>query len=213
MENLKSELRVDFHRVSVEELCMRFGTNAENGLSEAQYKENRDKYGPNRLTPPKTVPEWVKFCQQLFGGFATLLWVGAILCFMAYGIQTTSQPNPDMDYVYLGAVLVFVVVATGIFTYFQESKSEKVMESFKKLVPQHALVIRNGQKIEVDAETLTVGDIIEVKAGDRVPADIRVIASDGMKVDNSSLTGESEPQSRKAHFTHDNPLVSHFQSF
>ena len=55
------------------------------GLTKAKYEEVFKREGPNRLTPPKTTPEWIKFCKQLFGGFSTLLWIGAILCFFAYG--------------------------------------------------------------------------------------------------------------------------------
>ena len=80
------------------------------------------------------------------------------------------------------------------------------MESFKNLVPQYALCIRDGEKLTIKADELTIGDIIEVKFGDRVPADIRVVEARAFKVDNSSLTGESEPQSRNNEFTHDNPL-------
>ena len=80
------------------------------------------------------------------------------------------------------------------------------MESFKNLVPQSALVIRDGQKQTVKAEEVCRGDIVEVKFGDRIPADIRVIEARQFKVDNSSLTGESEPQSRGPEFTNDNPL-------
>ena len=103
-------------------------------------------------------------------------------------------------------VLTTVVVVTGIFSYYQESKSSSIMESFKNLVPQYALIIRNGEKIEIKAEELTLGDICEVKFGDRVPADLRVIECRNFKVDNSSLTGESEPQARSPEFTHENPL-------
>lgn len=62
-----------------------------------KYQLNPNSDGPNALTPPKTTPEWIKFCKQLFGGFALLLWIGAILCFLAYGIQATSfeEPQPD----------------------------------------------------------------------------------------------------------------------
>ena len=80
------------------------------------------------------------------------------------------------------------------------------MEGFKNLVPQYALAIRNGEKIEIKAEELTIGDVVEVKFGDRVPADLRVVEARNFKVDNSSLTGESEPQARSPEFTHENPL-------
>ena len=99
-----------------------------------------------------------------------------------------------------------VVIVTGIFSYYQESKSAKIMESFKNLVPQYALCLRDGEKLTIKAEELTLGDIIYVKFGDRMPADVRVTESMGFKVDNSSLTGESEPQARSSEFTHENPL-------
>ncbi|NXV66543.1 AT1A3 ATPase, partial [Molothrus ater] len=94
----------------------------------------------------------------------------------------------------------------GCFSYYQEAKSSKIMESFKNMVPQQALVIREGEKMQVNAEEVVVGDLVEVKGGDRVPADLRIISAHGCKVDNSSLTGESEPQTRSPDCTHDNPL-------
>lgn len=67
------------------------------GLSHAKAKENLERDGPNALTPPKQTPEWVKFCKQLFGGFALLLWIGSILCFIAYGILATTVEEPADD--------------------------------------------------------------------------------------------------------------------
>ena len=107
---------------------------------------------------------------------------------------------------YLGVVLVAVVMITGIFSYFQERQSSKIMESFAKLVPHFANVVRDGQRVTINSESLTLGDIVFIQFGDRVPADLRIIEAMGLKVDNSSLTGESEPQARSPEFTHDNPL-------
>ena len=206
LDDLKKELELDVHSISREELCQRLGTNLETGLTEAQAKANLKRDGPNALTPPPTTPEWIKFCENLFGGFAMLLWLGAVLCFLAYSIQASTFEEPPDDNLYLGIVLTAVVVITGIFSYYQESKSSKIMESFKNMVPQYALCLREGEKMNIKAEDLTVGDVVEVKFGDRIPADIRVVESRGFKVDNSSLTGEAEPQSRSPDFTHSNPL-------
>merc|ERR1712073_211080 len=205
-EDLKKELELDVHKIELEQLYKRFKTDLTNGLTTAQAKAGNEQYGLNQLTPPPTTPEWVKFCQNLFSGFACLLWIGAILCFLAYGIQATAYEEPPDDNLYLGVVLTAVVTVTGIFSYYQESKSAKIMESFKNLVPQYALVRRDGEKVTISATELTLGDIVEVKFGDRVPADLRVLEARGFKVDNSSLTGESEPQARTPEFAHDNPL-------
>ena len=91
-----------------------------------------------------------------------------------------------------------VVTGTGIVQYIQEAKSDKIMESFADLVPQQAVVIRDGEKRTILAKEVVLGDIVEVKGGDSIPADIRIIVSNQMKVDNSSLTGESDPQVRDA---------------
>uniref|UniRef100_A0A4X2JT46 ATPase Na+/K+ transporting subunit alpha 4 n=1 Tax=Vombatus ursinus TaxID=29139 RepID=A0A4X2JT46_VOMUR len=107
---------------------------------------------------------------------------------------------------FLGLVLAGVVIITGCFSYYQEAKSSKIMESFKNMVPQQALVIREGERMQIDAQNVVRGDLVEVKGGDRIPADFRVISAHGCKVDNSSLTGESEPQTRGPDFSHPNPL-------
>merc|ERR1712214_145154 len=206
LDDLKKELELDVHQITTSELCQRLGTNLETGLTSAQAKANLERDGPNALTPPPTTPVWIRFLKTLFGGFSMLLWLGAVLCFLAYSIQATTLEEPPDDNLYLGVVLTFVVVITGVFSFYQENKSSKIMDSFKNLVPQYALAIRNGEKVELKAEELTLGDIIEVKFGDRVPADMRVLESRNFKVDNSSLTGESEPQSRGPEKTHDNPL-------
>ncbi|XP_042644437.1 sodium/potassium-transporting ATPase subunit alpha-1 [Tyto alba] len=206
MDELKKEVSMDDHKLSLDELHRKYGTDLSRGLTPARAAEILARDGPNSLTPPPTTPEWVKFCRQLFGGFSLLLWIGAILCFLAYGIQSVMDEEPNNDNLYLGIVLAAVVIITGCFSYYQEAKSSKIMESFKNMVPQQALVVRNGEKISINAEGVVVGDLVEVKGGDRIPADLRIISAHGCKVDNSSLTGESEPQTRSPDFSNENPL-------
>merc|ERR1711892_609013 len=213
LNELKQELEIDVHKVTIDELLKRFNSDVERGLTDTQAKKGLLEHGPNALTPPPTTPEWVKFCQNLFSGFACLLWLGAILCFLAHGIQASAYEEPPDDNLYLGVVLTAVVTVTGVFSYYQESKSAAIMESFKNLVPQYALARRNGEKVTITASELTLGDIVEVKFGDRVPADLRVLEASMFKVDNSSLTGESEPQARTPEFTHENPLETKSLAF
>ncbi|XP_049603657.1 sodium/potassium-transporting ATPase subunit alpha-2 [Syngnathus scovelli] len=206
LDELKKEVALDDHKISVDELCKRYGLDPATGLTNAKAAQVLARDGPNALTPPPTTPEWIKFCRQLFGGFSILLWIGAILCFLAYSIQVATEDEPPNDNLYLGVVLAAVVIITGCFSYYQEAKSSRIMDSFKKMVPQQAVVIREGQKMQIDAELVVQGDLVEVKGGDRIPADLRVVSASGCKVDNSSLTGESEPQTRSPDFTQDNPL-------
>lgn len=97
MDELKQEVDMDEHTLSVDLLCSKLQTDAELGLTPEKARENLARDGPNALTPPKKTSEWVKFSKNLFGGFAMLLWIGAILCFVAYAIQATSFEEPPDD--------------------------------------------------------------------------------------------------------------------
>merc|ERR1711892_16680 len=163
LNELKQELEIDVHKVSVDELLKRFNTEVERGLTTEQAEKNLLEYGANALTPPPTTPEWIKFCRNLFSGFACLLWLGAIPCFLAYGIQASAYEEPPDDNLYLGVVLTAVVTVTGVFSYYQESKSAAIMESFKNLVPQYALARRNGEKVTITASELTHENPLETK--------------------------------------------------
>eukprot|EP01134_Creolimax_fragrantissima_P001977 CFRG1977T1 len=211
--DLKREIETDDHTVAIEELLDRLKTSPTEGLTFEAAKTKLELDGPNVLTPPKGTPKWLKLTRNLFGGFAALLWVGGILCFIAYTIEAASGKNPAPDNLFLGGVLVTVVVITGIFSYTQEAKSDAVMESFKKLQPQQTIVLRDGKKFTISAQDLVVGDIIEIKYGDCIPADVRILQSSNLKVDNSSLTGESDPQARSIDCTNDNPLETRNLAF
>ncbi|CAF0735401.1 unnamed protein product [Brachionus calyciflorus] len=206
INDLKKEIDVDEHKISMEELCARYQTSLENGLTETQAKVMLEKNGPNALTPPKQTPEIVKFLKQMTSGFSLLLWLGSLFSFIAFIILWSQDKNAPYDSIWLGVALAVVVIITGCFQYYQEAKSGKIMDSFKKMIPQAAVVKRDGQEKTIPAEELVQGDYVFVRIGDRIPADIRIVKSDAFKVDNSSLTGEAEPQARSPEFTHDNPL-------
>ena len=99
---------------------------------------------------------------------------------------------------YLGIVLGVVVTLTGIFGYYQESKSADLMGSLSKMKPKNVIVIRGNKKLELEPAQLVPGDICELTLGMALPADLRIVdCTPDMEVDNSSLTGESEPQRRE----------------
>jgi len=106
----------------------------------------------------------------------------------------------------LGIALAGVVFVSGCFSYYQEAKSANIMDGFKDMIPKQTTVIRNGIKSISPVSELVLGDVVEIKGGDQTPADLRITRSMGLKVDNSSLTGESEPLLRTANCTNDNPL-------
>ncbi|KAI6061815.1 Potassium-transporting ATPase alpha chain 1 [Aix galericulata] len=203
---MKKEMDVDDHKLELPDLEAKYSTSITKGLVGAVAAERLLRDGPNELRPPRGTPECVKFGRQLAGGLQCLMWVAAAICLIAYGVQEGQGDRGSADNLYLAIALIAVVVVTGCFGYYQEFKSTNIIASFKNLVPQQATVIREGDKLQINANELVVGDLVEIKGGDRVPADIRIISAQGCKVDNSSLTGESEPQTRSPECTHDSPL-------
>ena len=192
---------IDFveHTWPAEKLYSHFGCTLEKGLSSEQVLINRGKYGENRLTPPAVTPWYIQYLLQFKNFFAGLLLAGGTLCFIGYGID----PEKDQTNLFLGIVLYVVVTITATFSYLQEAKSEKIMEGFKNMIPKKCKCIRDGKNTVVDAWELVPGDVVDLLDGDSVPADIRVMQANELKVDNSSLTGESEPQDRSTDLAKD----------
>lgn len=207
IQELHQELETIDHVIALEALCKKLNTNAETGLTKKEARKIFARDGPNAMSPPKVTPEYIKFFKCMFHGFASLLWVCAILCFILY-VVTYFMREPDVGIAWLGIIIVLICITSGVFAYIQESKNIKVMESFKKMVPTFATVIRDGIKLRLGTEELVLGDLVEIRMGDKIPADIRIIECRGLRVENSSITGESEPVTRTDYPTDKNPLES-----
>jgi P-type Ca2+ transporter type 2C len=150
------------------------------GLPENEALLRLERYGPNVLDKVRGRPLSLRFIGNLTGFFALLLWAGGILSFLA------DMPE-------LGWAIFAVIVINAVFSFWQEYKAEKALEALKRLLPRMARVLRGGTQKEVLATDLVPGDIILLEAGDAVSADARLIEASDMRVDNSTLTGESKP--------------------
>lgn len=104
-------------------------------------------------------------------------------------------------------------MVTGLFGFYQESANTAIMASFKKMVPKYALVMRDGKEMLIPSEYIVVGDIVILRAGEVIPADVRIFESNALKVDNSSITGESDPLHRTPESTDINPLETENLAF
>lgn len=187
--------------MTTEQVAAKHKTDIENGLSKRDAAQRLQLHGPNELTPPPTTPLWLQFFHHLTGFFSLLLWLAAALCFLAYGLDSSAQDN-----LWLGVVLASVTLVTGIFSFWQDYQSQEVMASFKKYQPEAANCVREGQIVQVASANLTLGDKVIIGLGDKIPADLRVIKSSSLQVDNSSLTGESDPQDRSSANSIENAL-------
>jgi magnesium-transporting ATPase (P-type) len=191
------------HMWPLEKLAENLKTSKDNGLTEEVAKQKFAEFGENALTEKGAKPWYCVFIEEQTGFFSLLLWFGSGLCFIGYAIDDTSPDN-----LYLGIVLAFVVFVTGCFSYAQTSKAASLMADFKNFIPREAVCKRNGEWGKVEARLLVPGDVIQLKGGDNIPADIILYAANEMKVNNASLTGESEDLLRQA----DAKLANVFES-
>jgi sodium/potassium-transporting ATPase subunit alpha len=106
----------------------------------------------------------------------------------------------------LGAILIIVAAINAFISFYQEQKSQAMLESFISMIPAKCMCLRHGKLAQEKASCLVPGDIVLVRMGDKTPADILVFSATDCQVDNSSLTGESEPQERKIFNDAQNPL-------
>jgi sodium/potassium-transporting ATPase subunit alpha len=179
----------DFHRRPLDEVFRDLGSN-EAGLTTVEAGARLARSGPNELRVKKDTLEVVKFLREFKNFFAVLLIVGGCLALLADFL------DPGQGNLYIACALFGVVVLNSTFTYLQERQSEKIMESFQRMLPTMVAVARDGDTLQVNAKQLVPGDVILLSEGGRVPADCRLIEANRLTVDLSSLTGESEPQAR-----------------
>jgi magnesium-transporting ATPase (P-type) len=162
------------------------------GLSDEEAKRRLLKTGLNILPKGKKTSLARKINSQLKNMFNVLLLVASFLSFLS-GF-TSNDPTS----VQMGLAIFVVVVLNTIFSLFQEYRAEKAVQVIRSLIPTKAKAIRDGQMREIDVTDVVPGDILAFEDGDRVPADLRLISAFEVSVDNSTLTGESEPQRRFA---------------
>ncbi len=192
---------MDEHKIPIIELFNKVNS-SKNGLTSDEAKRRLTEYGYNAIEEKNKVPLIFKFLKNFTNFFALLLLGGSALAFLA------EYLSPGEGNIYIGIALVIVVFLNTIFTFIQEFQSEKIMQGFKNMMPTKIQVLRDGIRKEILAAELVLGDIIFLNEGDKIPADARLIDQHLLKVDHSSLTGESEPQLRSIEYTNDNILES-----
>jgi sodium/potassium-transporting ATPase subunit alpha len=175
------------HMWDHDKLYQKFGTNRTTGLTLDKANALLKELGENALTEKKATPWYMLLLKEFTGFFALLLWFGGILCFIGYAMDSSSEDN-----LFLGIVLCVVVLITGIFSYQQTSKAASLMADFKNFIPKEAMCLRDGKWDKIPAANLVPGDFIKLNGGDNIPADCILHSAVEMKVNNASLTGESE---------------------
>jgi len=175
----------DWHSQSVEKVMEVLNTHPDRGLSTTEAKARLAQYGPNQLQERPRPTFWHMLLGQ-FNSFLILILISASLVSLFLG-----------EYVDAGAIMA-IVILNAILGIVQESKAEEALAALKELAAPEAQVVRDGHRTIVPAQELVPGDIVILEAGNYVPADMRLIESANLKMDESSLTGESVPVQKRA---------------
>ncbi|MDF2942872.1 MAG: cation-transporting P-type ATPase [Herbinix sp.] len=169
----------NIYKFPVNKVLETLGTSLQ-GLTQAQAEENQKTQGKNLLDEKKKKSIILILLSNFVHLMAILLWVGGAVAFLA------GMPQ-------LGIAVWLVNVINGVFSFWQEHRAGKATDALRNMLPSYARVIRDGEEQKILAEDLVIGDIILLEEGDKISADARLIEVSDLQVDQSTLTGESNP--------------------
>lgn len=174
---------------SNEELLKRFNSSL-NGLSESQVKKNIATYGDNNTNPNREKPLIIQFCKAFINPFVFVL---VIIAIISYFTNVVFVPPGTQSWSQINIILVLIVVG-GVIQFSQEYRSGKSAKALASYIKNTCLVKRNTEDFEqIDTRKLAVGDIVKLRTGDIIPADLKILECKDFMVSQSALTGESEP--------------------
>src|SRR3990172_3337386 len=173
------------HGKPIEDLVSGLQTHLERGLTQQEAEERLAKFGPNELTE-RPRPGFFALLWDQFNNYLVIILILAALISLALGEYVDS------------IAIMFMVVLNAVVCVIQESKAEQALAALKKMSAPNAQVIRDGQQITVPGREIVGGDIVLLEAGNYVPADLRLVESVNLKVEEASLTGESVPVEKNA---------------
>lgn len=167
---------------------------SESGLDESEVEKRREEYGINELQQGKQRSRLSIFISQFKDIMIVILAAAAIVSFVV-GEHTDAF------------VILAIIIGNAIIGYVQEYSAEKSIRMLQKMAAQHAIVVRNGKPGEITSSELVPGDIIQLEAGNVVPADARLLSVSGLKTDEAALTGESHSVAKEIKEIHEKDLL------
>ncbi|MGL4696027.1 calcium-translocating P-type ATPase, PMCA-type [Enterococcus larvae] len=187
---------MDSYRKSIKEVFKETAADENNGLSQKEVQERLAKYGANKFKEIKKESTLKKFIYSLKDFTTIILLIAAAISFY------TAVVTEHGDY-FEGILIIAIVIINSVLTIVQEGNAEKSLDALKDMNKQTSSVLRDGKIEEVDAEEVVVGDILVLESGSMITADARLIETSQMRVEESALTGESEPVEKDAAYIAD----------
>jgi len=193
--------RIPWHARTLDEALERWGSDPETGLDVSVADRRREKLGENALPTKEATPAW----KQLLSQFADPL-VGALLvaALVSLGVAFTTGADESF-FARFGDTfaILLIVIVNALLGFFQERRAERALEALQKMAAPNATVLREGALSVVPARSLVPGDVVDLEAGDAVPADVRLVRADELATEEAALTGESTPVRKDAEAMHD----------
>ena len=175
-----------WHGLTADEICAQLEVDPQSGLDGAEVERRRAEVGPNKLAEAKKEPGWQAFLRQ-YRDLMQLVLLGAAIVSIA-ALQEWST----------GLVIIGLTVLNAVLGLNQEGKAAESVAALQKMLLIHAHVRRGGERADIPAEELVPGDIVTFEAGDKVPADGRLIVAATLEIEEAALTGESTPVLKSA---------------
>lgn len=173
----------NYYNKKVEEIYKELNTSI-NGLTEEEASKRLEKYGENKLAERKKKSNFIIFLNQFNDLMIILLIFASVFSAVISYIQKESYVD--------SVIILIIVIINATLSFIEEKKADKAIEELNKMFITNNNVIRNGKKEKIDVRKIVPGDIIELEAGDYVSADARIISSEALEVNESTLTGESK---------------------
>ncbi|MEQ9411714.1 MAG: cation-transporting P-type ATPase, partial [Fuerstiella sp.] len=174
-----------WHALSVDDTTAKLQTSANLGLNDEQVRHRRKQYGSNSIAASGRAT-WLQVLGRQF--VDALIWILLAAAVISVAIGETAD----------AVTILAIVLLNGVLGFIQEWKAERAVEALRKMLSPQCQVLRNGEVTQIDAMQIVPGDMVILETGDRVPADLRIVRSTNLRLDESALTGESDSVSKQA---------------
>ncbi|MBN1658364.1 MAG: cation-translocating P-type ATPase [Anaerolineae bacterium] len=193
------DLNKAWHTLDIEAAATALDTDLEQGLSEAQVRHRREEFGPNQLRerPPRTF--WQMLLDQ-FNQFLVLILIAAAVVSALIGWSEFNRTGEMTEFIDAAAIMT-IVILNAILGVVQEGRAEEALAALKKMSAPNAQVLRGGHQTTIPSADLVPGDVVILETGNYIPADVRLVESVNLRIEEASLTGESVPVGKDARDT------------
>ncbi len=181
------QVKIAWHSIEVAQALKELNTDLHRGLTEDEVKTRLDQYGYNELKKEEKISPFTLFINQFKNILIIILLVAIVLSVVTYFI------DPEKGEIVDAVIIAVIVVFCAVLGFIQEYRAERALEALKKMLSPTITALRGGKEEEIPSKELVPGDILLLEAGDKIPADARLVENHSLRCDEAPLTGESVP--------------------